>query len=97
MLKQKSERSNNVSGNIIARHVIVLIASSWSAGEKQPSSPHLDSESESRWVERVFSVQLTAHRQGAADVVQGKNAVGVPWMDGWMDGERKRGLVEQTW
>lgn len=54
------------------------------------SDAHLDSERESRWVERVFSVQLTAHRQGAADVVQGKNAVGVSWMDNVCVRERER-------
>lgn len=53
------------------------------------SVTHLDSESESCWVQWVFSVQLAVHRKRPADVVQGKNAVGVPWMDGRRERERE--------
>lgn len=41
------------------------------------STIHLDCERESWRIQRVFSVQLAVHGQGAADVVQGKHAVGV--------------------
>lgn len=56
-----------------------------------PYAAHLDSESESRRVEWVFSVQLALHCQGPAVVVQAKNTVGVPCMDGWIrERERKK-------
>lgn len=54
------------------------------------SAVYLDSESESCWVEWIFSVQLPVHCQGTADVVQGKNAVSVPWMDGWRQREIRK-------
>lgn len=57
---------------------------------------HLDGEGESSRVERVFSIQLAVHSQRSADVVQGKDAVGVPWKDGWIDGERERERESQT-
>lgn len=39
---------------------------------------YLDRDNKSGGVQRVLSVQLTIYGQGAADVVQGEDAVGVP-------------------
>lgn len=41
------------------------------------SKQYLHSEDESGGVERIFSVQLTIDGEGAADVVQSEDAVGV--------------------
>ncbi len=40
---------------------------------------HLYCDGESGWVQGVFPVQLSAHFQGSADVVESKHAVGVTW------------------